>query len=360
MHACRCLRRPSVSNRSATALPFFPALSCLLSSLSSLLTVALCFLQIWCFSRQRAKIFKKVCLFLGSVEALRIILSMASTFSEHSLWSIHKRCSSCVDWTKALLSLTLFKTNETEKKIEPERKSHWVSECRMSDTWRMSGRERERGRLDQQTEKRCHLEKGGGGIKGNRCTRKAFLLRIVPERELKFFFFTIDIGHCIGSPHNAAATSVRDQPWVRVHGPAGQRTVTKMSKISGYDVVHRRAAERLRRWLWRTATQACVEQCSELLSEAFLSTIRFSTEGIVNRLAGDDVTKFSNAWYRGRFVLNKDSVPNKSMLGRSLSLAEALNSFLERSERSSQLFHNLVGHIFRRYQGSPKCGAVDR
>ena len=75
-------------------------------------------------------------------------------------------------------------------------------------------------------------KEGGGGVKGNRCTRKALELRIVPERELIFFFFTID--HCIGSPHNAAATSVRDQPWVRVRGPAGPRTVTKMSKISGY------------------------------------------------------------------------------------------------------------------------------
>ena len=59
MHACshcRCLCRSSVSNRSATALPFFPALSCLLSSWSSLLTVALCFLQSRCFSRQRANL----------------------------------------------------------------------------------------------------------------------------------------------------------------------------------------------------------------------------------------------------------------------------------------------------------------
>ena len=61
----QCLRRSSVSNRSPTALPFFPALSCLLSSWSSLLTVALCFLQRRCFSRKRAKIFKKVCLFFG-------------------------------------------------------------------------------------------------------------------------------------------------------------------------------------------------------------------------------------------------------------------------------------------------------
>ena len=72
-------------------------------------------------------------------------------------------------------------------------------------------------------------------MKGSRCTRKAFQLRIVPERELTFFF-TID--HCIGSPHFAAATSVRDQLWVRARGPAVPHTVNKRSKISGYDTTH--------------------------------------------------------------------------------------------------------------------------
>ena len=156
MHACmcmqaRCLRRSSVSNRSPTALPFFPALSWLLSSWSSLLTVALCFLQSRCFSRQRAKIFKKVCLFLGVGGSLAIVLSMASAFSEHSLWSIHKRCSSCVDWTKALLSLTLFKTNDTRRRSSSRGESHeWVN----AGEWHLADvGERERARLDQQTEK---------------------------------------------------------------------------------------------------------------------------------------------------------------------------------------------------------------
>ena len=105
----------------------------------------------------------------------------------------------------------------------------------MSDTWRTSGREGERDCLDKQTEKEVIQRRVEGGIKGNRCTRKAFWLSIVPERELIFFSSRID--HCIGSPHNAAATSVRDQPWVRVRGPAGPRTVTKMSKISGYVMI---------------------------------------------------------------------------------------------------------------------------
>ena len=111
-----------MSNRSAAALRFFPALSCLLSSSSSLLTVALCFLQSRCFSRQRAKIFKKVCLFLGVGGGLADRLVDGVGFQWAQLMSIHKGCSSCVDWTKALLSLTLFKMNETEKKIELERR----------------------------------------------------------------------------------------------------------------------------------------------------------------------------------------------------------------------------------------------
>ena len=35
----------------------------------------------------------------------------------------------------------------------------------------------------------------------------------------------------------------------------------------------------------------------------------------IRGLASDDVTKHSNAWQRGKLVLNKDSVPYKSMLG---------------------------------------------
>ena len=91
MHAGRCLRRSSVSNRSATALRFFPALSCLLSSWSSLLTVALCFLQSRCFSRQRAKIFKKVCLFLGVGGGLADRLVDGVGFQWAQLMSVSRR-----------------------------------------------------------------------------------------------------------------------------------------------------------------------------------------------------------------------------------------------------------------------------
>ena len=89
MHACMCLqamclRRSSESNRSPTALPFFPALSCLLSSWSSLLTVAV-FSKVDVFLDKGLKSSRKFACFSGSVEALRIVLSMASAFSEHSL-----------------------------------------------------------------------------------------------------------------------------------------------------------------------------------------------------------------------------------------------------------------------------------
>ena len=60
----------------------------------------------------------------------------------------------------------------------------------------------------------------------------------------------------------------------------------------------------------------------------------------------DDITKHSNAWQRGKLVLNKDSDLYKSMLGeRSLTGIEALYSFVERSERFWQLLHSSVHRI---------------
>ena len=98
----------------------------------------------------------------------------------------------------------------------------------MSDTWRTSRRQRDR--LDKQTEKEVIQKRGGGGIKGNRCTRKAFSLRIFPERELIIFFLHDRPLHWMSAQR--CRDHVRDQPWVRVRGPAGPRTVTKMSTRS--------------------------------------------------------------------------------------------------------------------------------
>ena len=52
-------------------------------------------------------------------------------------------------------------------------------------------------------------------------------------------------------------------------------------------------------------------------------------------LASDDVTKLSNAWQRGKLVLNtaKEASHSKACWEKSLSLGEALYYFVERSER---------------------------
>ena len=50
-------------------------------------------------------------------------------------------------------------------------------------------------------------------------------------------------------------------------------------------------------------------------------------------LASDDVTKHSNAWQRGKLVLKKIAPHTKACWEKSLSVGEALYSFLERSER---------------------------
>ena len=130
MHACRCLRRSSVWNRSATALRVFPALSCLLSSWSGLLTVA--------------PVFSKVDVFLdkGLLENIQESSMLVSRGRWRPCgWSCRWRRLSVstpydrfikaavrawigLQRPRRLLSLTLFKMNETEKKIEVRGESH--------------------------------------------------------------------------------------------------------------------------------------------------------------------------------------------------------------------------------------------
>ena len=62
-------------------------------------------------------------------------------------------------------------------------------------------------------------------------------------------------------------------------------------------------------------------------------------------LASDDVTKLSNGVTAGKLVLNKDSSHTKACWEKSLSLGEALYSFVERSERFWQLLHSFVRHF---------------
>ena len=82
--------------------------------------------------------------------------------------------------------------------------------------------------------------------------------------------------------------------------------------------------------------------------------------GGVIGLASDDVTKLSNAWQRGKLVLNKDSVPCKSMLGEK-SLAGWSSLFLHREVWTVLAsLPQLSASHFKRYRGSDKCGAVFR
>ena len=77
-------------------------------------------------------------------------------------------------------------------------------------------------------------------------------------------------------------------------------------------------------------------------------------------LASDDVTKLSNAWQRGKLVLNKGSVPYKSMLGEK-SLTWRSSLFLRTEVRTVLATSSLLSAShFKRYWGSDKCGAVFR
>ena len=81
---------------------------------------------------------------------------------------------------------------------------------------------------------------------------------------------------------------------------------------------------------------------------------------VVKGLASDDVTKLSNAWQRGKLVLNKGSAPYKSMPGEK-SLAGRSSLFLRREVRTVLAAPSLpsASH-FKRYWGSDKCRAVFR
>ena len=75
-------------------------------------------------------------------------------------------------------------------------------------------------------------------------------------------------------------------------------------------------------------------------------------------LANDDVTKHSNVWQRAKLVLNKGSVPYKSMPGGK-SLTGRSSLFLRREvwKVLTTLSQLSASHI-KRYRGSDKCEAV--
>ena len=73
-------------------------------------------------------------------------------------------------------------------------------------------------------------------------------------------------------------------------------------------------------------------------------------------LASDDVTKLSNAWQRGKLVLNKVSGPYKSMLGEK-SLTWRSSLFLRGEVRMVlQLLHSLVPHVSKDFWDRTSAG----
>ena len=80
-------------------------------------------------------------------------------------------------------------------------------------------------------------------------------------------------------------------------------------------------------------------------------------------LAGDDVTKLSNAWQQGKLVLylnGKVSAPYKSLLGEK-SLTWRSSLFLRGEvRRVFATTSQLSASHFKRFWGSDKCGAVFR
>ena len=72
------------------------------------------------------------------------------------------------------------------------------------------------------------------------------------------------------------------------------------------------------------------------------------------------LTKHSNAWQRGKLVLNKDSVPYKSMLGEK-SLTGRSSLFLRREVwKVLTTLSQLSSSHIKRYWGSDKCGTIFR
>ena len=90
------------------------------------------------------------------------------------------------------------------------------------------------------------------------------------------------------------------------------------------------------------------------------TTNTLNNESVDIGLASDDVTKLSNAWQRGKLVLNKGSAPYKSMLGEK-SLARRSFLFLRREIQTVFATPSLpsASH-FKSYWGSDKCRAVFR
>ena len=104
----------------------------------------------------------------------------------------------------------------------------------------------------------------------------------------------------------------------------------------------------------------CLEQKYAAACLAFAKRFMRKRVETTIGLASDDVRKPSNAWQRGKLVLNKDCVPYKSMLGeKSLAVRSSLFFRREVWKVLTTLSQLCASHI-KRFRRSDKWGAVFR
>ena len=114
-------------------------------------------------------------------------------------------------------------------------------------------------------------------------------------------------------------------------------------------------------WFDVKIASTCTTELWDALKSFILDSlkIKVAPHHIIG-LASDDVRKPSNAWQRGKLVLNKDCVPYKSMLGEK-SLAVRSSLFFRRKvwKVLTTLSQLCASHI-KRFRRSDKWGAVFR
>ena len=117
----------------------------------------------------------------------------------------------------------------------------------------------------------------------------------------------------------------------RMHGPASCTESTRGRRLRGECGFERRT-HRSRMFSLRghnpTSSAARLDSSYDFSRTSDFSFNKVSHPGFTG-LASDDVRKLSNAWQRGKLVLNKGSAPYKSMLGEK-SLTWQSSIFLRR------------------------------
>ena len=114
-----------------------------------------------------------------------IVDALIVSAHELSLWLIQQRCSSCMDWTKPLASLTLFETNKTKKKRRDCPDLTWKRE-RACD--RVSTCVTPAERLRQSLRKQTTNEVARRGLDGKEIVKK-ITWRCTPWKKNSWFLF---------------------------------------------------------------------------------------------------------------------------------------------------------------------------